>query len=44
MTAQGGFRPTEADPDDYRDLPVFGEDYCQQVWRSYAAKAERVPR
>jgi hypothetical protein len=34
---------TEVDPDDYRDLPVFGEDYYEQVWRSYAAKAERVP-
>jgi ribulose-5-phosphate 4-epimerase/fuculose-1-phosphate aldolase len=34
---------TEVDPDDYRDLPVFGEDYYEQVWQSYAAKAERVP-
>lgn len=34
---------TEIDPDDYRDLPVFGEDYYEQVWRFYAAKAERVP-
>jgi hypothetical protein len=34
---------TEVDPDDYRDLPVFGDDYHEQVWRSYAAKAERVP-
>jgi ribulose-5-phosphate 4-epimerase/fuculose-1-phosphate aldolase len=25
------------------NLPVFGEDYHEQVWRSYAAKAERVP-
>jgi hypothetical protein len=23
--------------------PVFGENYYEQVWRSYAAKAERVP-
>jgi ribulose-5-phosphate 4-epimerase/fuculose-1-phosphate aldolase len=34
---------TEVDPDDYRDLPVLGGDYDQQVWRSYAAKAERIP-
>jgi hypothetical protein len=34
---------TKVDPDDYRDLPVFGEDYYEQVWRSYAAKAKRVP-
>ena len=27
----------------YRGLPVFGEEYYQQAWRSYAAKAERVP-
>ena len=25
------------------DLPVFGEGCYEQVWRSYAAKAERVP-
>ena len=25
---------TEVDPDDYRDLPVFGEDYYEQVWQS----------
>jgi hypothetical protein len=34
---------TETDPDDYGDLPVFGRDYYEQVWRSYAAKAERMP-
>src|ERR1022692_2545616 len=33
----------EVDPDDYRDLPVFGPDYDDQVWRFYAAKAERIP-
>ena len=32
---------TEIDPDDYRDLPVFGPEYDDQVWRFYAAKAER---
>jgi ribulose-5-phosphate 4-epimerase/fuculose-1-phosphate aldolase len=32
---------TEVDPDDYRDLPVFGPDYDDQVWGFYAAKAER---
>jgi ribulose-5-phosphate 4-epimerase/fuculose-1-phosphate aldolase len=32
----------EVDPGDYRDLPVFGQDYYDQVWRFYAAKAERV--
>ena len=32
---------TEIDPDDYRDLPVFGQDYDDQLWRFYAAKAER---
>lgn len=31
----------EVDRDDYRDLPVFGPDYYEQVWRFYAAKAER---
>jgi 3,4-dihydroxyphthalate decarboxylase len=30
----------EVDPDDYRDLPVFGPGYYDQVWRCYAAKAE----
>ena len=29
----------EVDPDDYRDLPVFGQEYYEQVWRFYAAKA-----
>jgi 3,4-dihydroxyphthalate decarboxylase len=29
----------EVDPDDYRDLPVFGQDYYEQVWRFYVAKA-----
>jgi ribulose-5-phosphate 4-epimerase/fuculose-1-phosphate aldolase len=33
----------EVDPDDYRDLPVFGPDYDDQVWRFYTAKAERIP-
>ncbi len=32
---------TEIDPDDYRDLPVFGQDYEDQLWRFYAAKAGR---
>ncbi len=32
----------EVDPDDYRDLPVFGPDYDDQVWRFYTAKAERL--
>jgi ribulose-5-phosphate 4-epimerase/fuculose-1-phosphate aldolase len=34
----------EVDPDDYRDLPVFGPDYYDQLWRFYAAKAGRIPR
>jgi ribulose-5-phosphate 4-epimerase/fuculose-1-phosphate aldolase len=33
---------TEIDPSDYRDLPVFGQDYYDQVWRFYATKAERI--
>jgi ribulose-5-phosphate 4-epimerase/fuculose-1-phosphate aldolase len=33
----------EVDPDDYRDLPVFGPDYDEQVWRCYTARAERLP-
>jgi 3,4-dihydroxyphthalate decarboxylase len=33
----------EVDADDYRDLPVFGHDYYDQVWRFYAAKAGRTP-
>jgi 3,4-dihydroxyphthalate decarboxylase len=33
---------TEIDPGDYQDLPVFGADYYDQVWRFYAAKAERL--
>jgi hypothetical protein len=33
---------TEVDPGDYTDLPVFGEDYYDQVWRFYAARAERM--
>ncbi len=32
----------EIDADDYRDLPVFGRDYYDQVWRFYTAKAERM--
>lgn len=32
---------TEIAPDDYRDLPVFGADYYEQVWRCYAARAGR---
>jgi hypothetical protein len=34
----------EVDPGDYRDLPVFGQHYYDQLWRFYAAKAERIPR
>jgi ribulose-5-phosphate 4-epimerase/fuculose-1-phosphate aldolase len=33
---------TEIGADDYRDLPVFGQEYYDQVWRFYAAKAERM--
>jgi ribulose-5-phosphate 4-epimerase/fuculose-1-phosphate aldolase len=33
----------EVDPDDYRDLPDLGPGYDEQVWRCYAAKAERLP-
>jgi ribulose-5-phosphate 4-epimerase/fuculose-1-phosphate aldolase len=33
----------EVDPDDYRDLPVFGRAYYDRLWRFYAAKAERIP-
>jgi len=33
---------TEVDPGDYTDLPVFGDDYYDQVWRFYAARAERM--
>jgi ribulose-5-phosphate 4-epimerase/fuculose-1-phosphate aldolase len=32
----------EVDPDDYTDLPVFGQDYYDQLWRFYAARAERT--
>src|SRR5262249_41061048 len=32
----------EVDPGDYADLPVFGQDYYGQLWRFYAAKAERI--
>lgn len=28
--------------DDYRDLPVFGQEYYDQVWRFYVAKADRM--
>jgi 3,4-dihydroxyphthalate decarboxylase len=33
---------TEVDPGDYADLPVFGDDYYDQLWRFYAARAERM--
>ena len=33
---------TEVDPGDYPDLPVFGDDYYGQLWRFYAARAERM--
>jgi ribulose-5-phosphate 4-epimerase/fuculose-1-phosphate aldolase len=33
---------TEISADDYRDLPVFGPEYYDQVWRFYAAKAGRI--
>ncbi|HVC24678.1 MAG TPA: class II aldolase/adducin family protein [Acidimicrobiales bacterium] len=32
----------EVDPDDYRDLPHFGQDYFDQLWRFYVAKAARA--
>lgn len=33
---------TEIGAGDYRDLPVFGQEYYDQVWRFYAAKADRA--
>jgi ribulose-5-phosphate 4-epimerase/fuculose-1-phosphate aldolase len=33
---------TEIGAGDYQDLPVFGQEYYDQVWRCYAAKADRM--
>lgn len=33
---------TEIGADDYRDLPVFGQQYYDQVWQFYTAKAART--